>query len=376
MTQHKTKPQPASPANVLVSLAALVIIVWGMRGASSLIVQLLLAIFVTVVCSPFVYWMRRRGLPTVLAVCVMILVLLAMAGLLGTLIGSSVADFRKDLPKYQKRIGTMTDDFVKWIEERGIEVPDQLNSEGLNPKAIMPYIVNLLGSLGDALGNMFIILGIAIFMLLEASTFPDKVRAAFAGPTDSCAHFEKIAADIRRYMAIKTIVSLLTGGIVTVALLIIGVDYAPLWGLLAFLLNYIPNIGSIIAAVPPVILALVQLGWVEAAWTTACFVVINVVIGNFVEPRFMGKGLGISTLVVFLSLIVWGWALGPVGMLLSAPLTMAVKIGLEANDSTRWLAILLAQAIPKPTMKRKADESAESKKSDQSDGSDASDKPA
>ena len=120
------------------------------------------------------------------------------------------------------------------------------------------------------------------------------------------------------------------------------VDYPLLWGLLAFLLNYIPNLGSIIAAVPTVLLTLVQLGWSAALIVFAGYSVVNVVIGSFIEPRFMGKGLGLSTLVVFLSLVFWGWVLGPVGMLLSVPLTMTLKIALESSEENRWLAKLLS----------------------------------
>ena len=136
-------------------------------------------------------------------------------------------------------------------------------------------------------------------------------------------------------------ISLATGVLVAAWLRIVGVDYALLWGLLAFLLNYIPSIGSFIAAVPAVMLAFLQLGPGDGIVTAIGYLVINTVIGNFIEPRVMGEGMGLSTLVVFLSLIFWGWVLGPVGMLLSVPLTMIMKIALEASDETRWIAVLL-----------------------------------
>ena len=118
-------------------------------------------------------------------------------------------------------------------------------------------------------------------------------------------------------------------------------DFPLLWGLLAFLLNFVPNIGSVIAAVPPVILAYVQLGALPTSIVILGFSIINVFIGSFIEPKFLGKGLGLSSLVVFLSLVFWGWVLGPIGMLLSVPLTITAKLGLEANPNTRWVAILL-----------------------------------
>jgi predicted PurR-regulated permease PerM len=146
---------------------------------------------------------------------------------------------------------------------------------------------------------------------------------------------------VKRYMSIKAMVSLITGVIVYVALKIIGVDYPLLWSLLAFLLNFVPNIGSIIAAVPPVILALVQLGSLSALMVALVYVAINMIVGNWIEPRYMGKGLGLSTLIVFMSLVFWGWILGPVGMFLSVPLTMLLKIAFETSEDTLWISILM-----------------------------------
>ncbi len=170
---------------------------------------------------------------------------------------------------------------------------------------------------------------------------------AVFGPHLMTGRTEKIAEEIKRYMAIKTVISLLTGVFIGFWLWMLGVDYPLMWGLLAFLLNYVPNIGSFIAAIPAVLLAFVQLGLIKAGLTGLGFVVVNVVFGNVIEPRFMGKGLGLSTLVVFLSLVFWGWVLGPVGMLLSVPITMTIKIALEASEETRWIAILLGSETPK-----------------------------
>ncbi|MDP7389373.1 MAG: AI-2E family transporter, partial [Pseudomonadales bacterium] len=134
--------------------------------------------------------------------------------------------------------------------------------------------------------------------------------------------------------------------VVTVILWVLGVDFPLLWGLLAMLLNFIPTIGSIIAAVPPGMLAIVQAGPGTAVAVAFGFIMINMVMGNVLEPRFMGRGLGLSTLVVFLSLVLWGWLLGPIGMLLSVPLTMTAKIALEANPQTSWIAYLLGPPEP------------------------------
>jgi len=142
-------------------------------------------------------------------------------------------------------------------------------------------------------------------------------------------------------------IRLSTGIAIGIWLWLLEIDYALLWALLAFLLNYVPNIGSIIAAIPAVLLALIQFGMGASLITALGYAVVNLVIGSFIEPKFMGRGLGLSTLVVFLSLVFWGWVLGPIGMLLSVPLTMILKIALQSNDDTRWIAIILGSGPPK-----------------------------
>jgi predicted PurR-regulated permease PerM len=162
-------------------------------------------------------------------------------------------------------------------------------------------------------------------------------------------HLTKFTESVNRYLALKTLFSLLTGVAIWIWLSILGVDFSLLWGLVAFLLNFVPNIGSIIAAIPAVLLALIQLGMGSALLASLGYVVVNVVVGSIIEPKFMGRGLGLSTLVVFLSLVFWGWVLGPVGMVLSVPLTMIVKIALESHEDTSWIAIILGSAPPGDT---------------------------
>lgn len=205
-----------------------------------------------------------------------------------------------------------------------------------------------LARLGGVLSNSFLIVLTVIFILAEAASFPRKLSDILKDPAKDLPHFARFAENVNRYIAIKTSVSAATGILVTVFIWLLGVDFPILWGILAFLLNYVPTIGSIIAAIPPLLLALIQLGPGAAGGVAIGFLAINVIMGNAVEPRFMGKGLGLSTLVVFLSLVVWGWVLGPVGMLLSVPLTMTAKIALEANPGTEWIAHVLgpADALP------------------------------
>jgi len=177
-----------------------------------------------------------------------------------------------------------------------------------------------------------------IFMLLEVSTFKKKLE--IINPA-SLSRMDKIVLNINKYFGTKTLTSFVTGIAIAIGLAIVGVDFPLLWGLLAFLLNFIPNVGSIIAAIPAILLALIQLGPSSAIVTSIIYIVVNGVIGNIIEPKVMGKNLGLSPLIVFVSLIFWGWVLGTVGMLLATPLTMVIKIILDSLDNTKNIGIML-----------------------------------
>jgi predicted PurR-regulated permease PerM len=330
---------------LLVSLAAFVIIVAGMKTSASLLVPFLLALFVAIIIASPYSWLQRKGLPAGVALLVVLVLLVALVFLVGTLVGTSVQDFSGNFPVYQARLQEITAGFIGWLESVGIPVADDLVSAYMDPGKAMKLVADMLSGMGTMLTNGFLILVTVIFIMLEAASFPDKWRVARDDAERSLGRFYSVMQNINRYMAIKTLASLATGIVIVIWLAILGVDYPVLWGLLAFLLNFVPNIGSIIAALPAVVLALVQLGAGTALLTALGYLVVNIVIGTFLEPRFMGKGLGLSTLVVFLSLVFWGWVLGPVGMLLSVPLTIAIKIALDSNAGTHWMAVMLGPRV-------------------------------
>jgi len=332
----------------LLSAACFVVIVAGMQAATSLLVPFLLSAFVAIICLPPLNWLTRHRIPAGASVLIVTLTLIVAVLLLGTFVGSSISDFSSNLPIYQERLKAMTGDLLTWLSGMGISFSSQAIRDNFNPSAAMGMAGTLVSSLGNALANTFLIVLTVIFLLIEAAALPHKWRV-MGSHAPSTEHFGRFVESVNSYLTIKGWVSLATGGIIAIWLTILGVDYPLLWGLIAFLFNFVPNIGSIIAAVPAVLLALVQLGPGAALAAGSGYVVVNIVMGNVVEPRFMGKGVGLSTLVVFLSLVFWGWILGPVGMLLSVPLTMIVKLALEANEQTRWIAILLGPDVdPNP----------------------------
>lgn len=328
---------------ILLNLAAFVVIVAGMRAASSLLVPFLLAMFLAILCSTPLRWLTDHKVPKVIAVVLLVIVLLALATVVGGILGTTIVDLSRQGPRYeagfQQQLGTV----VAFLERFSIPVSRETITTYFDPQRLFALTTTLLASIGQVLTNGALILLTMVFALLEMAGFSLKFRAAFgdADATDAKRSMDDIGLSIRRYVALKTVISLGTGVCIYVWLQVMGVDYAILWGVVAFLLNFVPNIGSFIAAIPAVLLAFIQLGPGAAVVAALGFLVVNVVFANILEPRVMGYGVGLSTLVVFISLVFWGWVLGPVGMLLSVPLTVIFRIVLATNDSTKWIAILL-----------------------------------
>jgi predicted PurR-regulated permease PerM len=331
--------------HVVITMAALVVIVAGMQASKTILVPFLLAIFIAIVTAPPMLWMQRIGLPRWLGLFIVVLGVLGVGLIIVGLIGTSIKDFSQDIPLYESKLESQRATLITWLEDHGVETSKLALKDIFNPAAAMKLVGNVLNSLGNVLTNGFLILMTVIFMLMEAASFPAKIDSIWHNPETSQAYLDKFVRNVKHYMAIKTCISIVTGALAALWLTILGVDYPLLWGLLTFALNYVPNIGSIIAAIPPVLLATVQLGMGKAIGTAAGYVVINLLMGNLVEPRFMGRGLGLSPLVVFLSLLFWGWVLGPVGMLLAVPLTMTAKIALDSREETRWIAVILGPQI-------------------------------
>jgi predicted PurR-regulated permease PerM len=382
----------------LLASASIIIILAGLKASQTLIAPFLLAVFFALVLMPPLRFLKQKGLSDIVAL-IALSVIVFLFGLGVVLIfSSSLTNFADRLPTYREKTTagiTILDDWINVTIDRFEQVNDSFpkiqyeieteikpeidtelktesKTENVNPVTpeVLPEVppevqpesprerFSLLNIIQLDTLVAYVHLGVkellnvatvssliaimVIFMLIEASRMPEKVREAFGGRDLSNEYFNKIAADTWNYMKIKTIVSLLTGLATATGLWFLGVEYALLWGILMFFLNYIPNIGSIIAAVPPILLALIDQGLTMGIIVTIYLIVVNMGFGYGVEPRFLGEGLGISSLIVLLSLIFWGWLLGPIGMFLSAPLTMVLKIVLQNDPKTRWVAVLLS----------------------------------
>lgn len=325
----------------ILKLAALIIIFAGMIYAKPIIAPFLLALFISIICMQPITWLEKKRVPRGIAIVIVILGLISIFLAFASLIGGTLSFFLNNVSKYESTVSNITDTMIQFFNNKGFNIPKDQVSKLVQPEKIVEFTTTAVKELFKMLGNSFLIFLIILFILMEFGSFSVKAKAITSGSYKSIAYFTTILQNIRHYLGIKTLVCLSIGILIYTALLIIGVDYPLLWALIAGLMNYIPNIGSIIATIPAFLFTLMQLGIGSALWTLGSFLIIHNVLGNFIEPKIMGKGLSLSALVVLLSLLFWGFILGLVGMFLAVPFTLTIKIILEQHEETRWLAILL-----------------------------------
>ena len=326
----------------LIVCASLVIIVAGMKAASAILVPFLLAVFISIIVTPIYFSLQRAGLNPAVTLLAMITAVIVL-GVLTVWIGqSSVRTFLENERVYQSQYATQTEQLQDWLEDWGMMEPDQSIGDLVDARVIMGYFGRAAGTISALLSQGTLILIVVIFILLEAAALPDKIRALPGLSEDAWNRMIQIVGDTRRYITLKTLTSALTGILVWLVLVVLRVDSAEFLGLLAFVLNFVPTIGSIVAGIPGVLLAFIQHGPLTAFVAAIAYMVVNFGVSNGLEPRVMGRGLGLSPLVIIIAMFFFGWVLGPIGMLLSIPLAMTVKIALESDDETRWIALLMA----------------------------------
>ncbi|MCY4094147.1 MAG: AI-2E family transporter [Gammaproteobacteria bacterium] len=328
----------------LVATACLIVILAGLKLAAVIVTPLLLAVFIATLVAAPVGWLVAKRVPAPLAISLTLIVLVLLVITLGAIVVESAQQLYAKQPEYVAKLNSMLESWEPTLIQLGLPTTIRLE-EILNAATIWSLASQTLTGVGNLISNSFLILLVFVLILIESGALTKKMRNLLSATESDRTWLDSFATNIHHYIVIKTIHSLGTGLLIALGTWLLGVDFPILWGLLAFILNYIPNIGSIIAALPAVLVALVQLGMGTALGVIVLFVGVNVLVGSFIEPRFMGERLGLSTLVVFLSLIFWGYMFGTVGMLLSVPITMTIKIAAEANPSTRWLSDLLGNTV-------------------------------
>jgi AI-2 transport protein TqsA len=322
---------------LIVSVAALIVIAAGIRATSALLIPLVLALFLAVITFPMVRllqrWMHR--LPAVLITMVTVLVVLVGPGLL---IATAIRQFAGAVPTYEARLRKLVASIGGWLEQRDIEAA-HLGALA-DPSVFFGFLVSMFSGVVTLLSLVFLVVLVSAFVLAEAADIVDRRTDVLPGSVRQVV--ARVAKQMQVWLWVKTIISLLTGTAAGLWVALMGIEFALLWGLVAFLLNYIPNFGSIIAALPPALMALVVSGPLAAGFVLLGFVAINISFGSVLEPYLMGRQVGLSPLVVLVSVVVWGWLWGAAGMLLAVPITMTLKFGLETSDEFRWIARLLS----------------------------------
>lgn len=331
--------------DTVLTLVGILFLLGMARYASAIMVPFLLALFIAIIASTPVNWLKNRGVSSILSVGIVLIAAAVIFLLFSIMLGNTMVQFSEALPVYQEKLNGLTAKITVFLSEKGVDIESAGTLDALDPGMVMTFANTLVTGLADVFSNIVLIMFTAMFMLFDAIDFPRKMKAAEGSSSEKM--LEQIALLVKstnEYTIIKAIISLGTGVLIWLSLTLVGLDFALLWGVIAFVLNFVPNIGSILAAFPAVLLALVQLGPANALVVAAIFGVINTIMGSVVEPKIMGKRLGLSTLTVFLSLVFWGWIFGVVGMLLSVPLTMAIKFAAMNNPQTKWFGVLLSPA--------------------------------
>ena len=249
------------------------------------------------------------------------------------------------LPDYQKRLVLLSDQFGSWLESIGVDNAREAVADIYDPALSVGLVRTVLSKVRDIFETGLLVLLAVIFMLLEAPGLSAKLQKGFHLTEEAEARIQRVSSAINHYMVIKSLASLATALCIWVCLWIFGIDFAVLWAILAFLLNFIPFIGALLMTIPAALMALVQTDLLTTLLVTLSYLVVNTAIGSILEPRVMGRGLGISTLAVFLSLLWWGWVLGTLGVFLALPLTMVLIITLDASPQTRPFAVLLGPEV-------------------------------
>lgn len=402
------KKQAGNGLRLLFSLACVVIIVTGLKASARLFVPVMLGVFFAMLSLPILNWIHARGIPRMLAVIATVLIDLLFLFVVVFLLSGVVGDLQSKSTDYAERFRRQAAAFSESMDQQlerlsgfwsraGIDLPDvgedaeeaatspessvapavvgpretsapEVRSPGSPEMAVvldtsiptfrelferywdttrvvgMIGQVDLVGRFTSFASQSIFALIVMIFLLAESDRFAQKVIDVRRERGPDLGRFQRTSRDIQKYLAIKTVASAATGFLAALSCYFFKIDFPLLWGLVAFLFNYVPAIGSIVAAIPPVLLALILHGFWPAIGVLACYLVINFTIGNFLEPIFMGERFGLSTVVVISSVLFWGFVWGPVGMLLAVPLTMIVKVMLDNSTEFRWISALMGKA--------------------------------
>lgn len=331
----------STPARGLLIAAAIAILTLAIRLAAPLLAPVLLAIFIAIILTPPIRWMGRYRVPMWISLPIILFLLMDLGSILLLITTGALEGLRDSLPSYQERFLLLSAEMGAWLEEIGIHGSTAALPDIFNSAQAMQGVRFLLSNVGSLAATGVLVLMAVVFLLLEIASLPAKLKLALRMTPLGEARLRGLLSAINRYMIIKCLTSLATAALIGVWLWLLGLDFIVVWVVLAFLLNFVPFVGSIFMAIPTLLFALVNSDLGTVFWVAIAYLAVNFLIGNILEPRIMGRGLGVSTFVVILSLLFWGWVLGTIGVFLSVPLTMALMTALDASPHTRPIAMLM-----------------------------------
>lgn len=349
-----------STLRISLILLSAIILLTALRMAGDFLVPVLLGILLAIVNYPILRALEIKRVARGLAVFVTVGINILLLGFMFYLGTSAIAAFQEDRARYFQGLRNLATRSAAWAESKGVKgALERVNNALDDRNEFVRYVIeaDLTSNLGNTLASFstevvgrvtgvittgFFVLIVMVFALFEGRNISGKIARIRDSRGPDFSGFLRSAADIQRYLRIKTLASLVTGILAGMLCHFCGLDYAFLWGLLAFVLNFIPVIGSILAGVLPVIIALLKGPWI-ALVVLLGYLTINTGIGNFLEPLVLGRRFGVSTLVIIISVFFWGWMWGPMGMFLAVPLTMVVKVVFDNSDDFRWLSVAMGK---------------------------------
>ncbi len=340
MNHKSTSAWPINQLLMFWSFISIIVVI--LKYASDLVAPFLISIALSIVLVPLLKFFTDKRIPKALALLIIIIAVLVPTVVLSGYIGVEVKEFVQNFHETQEQFHASTERFVTFANSMGMPLTQNDIQSMIDKSNFTEIIKDLASQASTQFSNVFLIFFSVAFMLMESEFLYNKmikINKLYGGSMDD---IMTIIQKIKSYFLLKVKTSLLTGVWIYAVLWYYDVDYAYLWAVLTFFLNFIPVVGSIIAAVPPIVMTFIDQNVMTAFWITLWYLVVNTVIGNILEPRIMGRGLGMSALMIFLSMTFWGWVFGPTGMILSAPLTMIIQFIFAQYTETKWIALMLS----------------------------------
>jgi predicted PurR-regulated permease PerM len=345
-------PNPDSTLRFLLGAAAAGVLLVVLAALSPVLVPFLQAAFLIVILSQPVSWLCRKGLARLPAVLVVVMSVALGIALLAGILGTSLVEIARTAPAYEQRLDEWSNAIAQTMNSLGVTLSLESLDSFLEPRTMVQFVALLAQRLGSTVTRTLFVILLVVFGLLEMPRMATRLSGILQDGGDFRPDFQAFATDINRYLIVKTWMGLATGLTAGVLIALIGVEHALLWGTLTFLLNYIPNIGSLAAAVLPVLFGFLQLGAASGFLVILVYILVNLVFGSILEPRFLGREVGFPPVIVLMSLVLWGWVFEVTGVLLAVPLSMALRFALESGEETQWIAALISARTPEAQSKR------------------------